>query len=322
MHRTRRGTELSGKLIPRSRGREAALVVSYLARTWRRRGPITQAAVDDQLLRRRSGEVVATPRRAEPRAGDARLLRVARDTHVLPRLACAPAPRARSPDCRRASRRTERSRSQPDLRPEGDVLLQGVLERAVEWERIPANPARAVRKPPLRREHAAARFRPSRWSTSASTLLDRGLLRDAVLVSLLAYAGPARRGARAHVGPHPRADDSRGARGRAGRARDDEDRPHAHRAPAHPIRGRPRRVVNRPRSAGRGVVRLPQPKRRCLERCGLAELASTDLRARSARGRARRGAGPATCGTRSGRFFSWRGRTSSRSRARPAIRRV
>jgi Phage integrase, N-terminal SAM-like domain len=28
------------------------------------------------------------------------------------------------------------------------VILQGVLERAVEWQRIPANPARAVCKPP------------------------------------------------------------------------------------------------------------------------------------------------------------------------------
>jgi hypothetical protein len=34
------------------------------------------------------------------------------------------------------------------------VLLQGILERAVEWGKLTTNPARVVRKPQARRERA------------------------------------------------------------------------------------------------------------------------------------------------------------------------
>ena len=69
------------------------------------------------------------------------------------------------------------------------VILQGVLERAVEWRRIPVNPCRAVRKPSQRRERAVHPFAPDQVERLRAHLLEHGLRRDAVLVSLLAYAG-------------------------------------------------------------------------------------------------------------------------------------
>ena len=65
------------------------------------------------------------------------------------------------------------------------VLLQGVLERAVEWQRIPANPCRVVRKPSQRRERAIHPLAPGQ----VERLRGRLRQRDAVLVSVLAYAG-------------------------------------------------------------------------------------------------------------------------------------
>lgn len=69
------------------------------------------------------------------------------------------------------------------------VILQGVLERAMEWQRIRSNPARAVRKPPQRRERAVRPFPPAEVERIRDHLLQHGQLRDATLVSLLAYAG-------------------------------------------------------------------------------------------------------------------------------------
>jgi integrase len=69
------------------------------------------------------------------------------------------------------------------------VILQGVLERAVEWQHIPANPARAVRKPPQRRDRAVRPLSPLAVERARAHLLDLGRIRDAVLVTVLAYAG-------------------------------------------------------------------------------------------------------------------------------------
>jgi integrase len=69
------------------------------------------------------------------------------------------------------------------------VLLQSVLQRAVEWRRIPHNPAKLVRKPPARRARAVRPLAPDTLERMRAWLLQRGRRRDAVLVSLLAYAG-------------------------------------------------------------------------------------------------------------------------------------
>jgi integrase len=69
------------------------------------------------------------------------------------------------------------------------VLLQGVLQRAVEWGRIPANPARAVRKPAANRIRAVRPLSPPTVEQIRFELLGAGRNGDAALVSLLAYSG-------------------------------------------------------------------------------------------------------------------------------------
>ncbi|HEX8157851.1 MAG TPA: site-specific integrase [Solirubrobacteraceae bacterium] len=69
------------------------------------------------------------------------------------------------------------------------AVLQSILQRAVEWERIRSNPARSVRRPPMRRDRAIAPLAPEAVERIRATLVDTGRVRDATLVSLLAYAG-------------------------------------------------------------------------------------------------------------------------------------
>jgi integrase len=111
------------------------------------------------------------------------------DAHVLPRLGATPL-RELDP-LTLASFRAELTSEGvgPASTRRVMVILQGVLERAVEWQRIPTNPARAVRKPPQRRERAVRPLSPLDVERLRAHLLTGGRLRDAVLVSVLAYAG-------------------------------------------------------------------------------------------------------------------------------------
>ena len=69
------------------------------------------------------------------------------------------------------------------------TMLQGMLSRAVEWERIQMNPVKAVRKPPSGRKRAIVPLAPAQVERLRRHLLAEGRLRDATLVSVLAYAG-------------------------------------------------------------------------------------------------------------------------------------
>jgi integrase len=69
------------------------------------------------------------------------------------------------------------------------VIVQGILQRAVEWGYIPTNPARVVRKPAGRRRHVVRPMAPAVVEQVRSHLLARGDMRSATLVSVLAYAG-------------------------------------------------------------------------------------------------------------------------------------
>jgi integrase len=69
------------------------------------------------------------------------------------------------------------------------AILQGVLQRAVEWRRIPVNPCRAVRKPSQRRERVVRPLPPETVELMRQELLARRRHRDATLVAVLAYAG-------------------------------------------------------------------------------------------------------------------------------------
>jgi integrase len=65
------------------------------------------------------------------------------------------------------------------------VLLQGVLERVVEWGRLQANPVKVVRKPRQGRKRLPRALLPM----TVEQLRKRLHPRDAALVSVLAYAG-------------------------------------------------------------------------------------------------------------------------------------
>lgn len=69
-------------------------------------------------------------------------------------------------------------------------LLQGMLQRAVEWGRIAHNPVVGVRKPAAPRQTPIVVLAPARVEQLRGELLGEGLRRDATMVSVLAYAGP------------------------------------------------------------------------------------------------------------------------------------
>jgi integrase len=111
------------------------------------------------------------------------------DTHILPRLGAVPL-RELTPEL------VNRFRLELEADGVGRVsigkaltLLQGVLQRACEWGRIPSNPVSAVRKPPAGRTRAVTPLPPETVEAIRERLIRRGHFRDATLVSVLAYAG-------------------------------------------------------------------------------------------------------------------------------------
>lgn len=111
------------------------------------------------------------------------------DTHVLPRLGALRL-------CEITPSIITRFRLELEAEGVGRVsihkamtLLQGVLQRACEWDRLATNPARAVRKPTAARARAVEPLTPDAVEAIRAWLLERELLRDATLVSVLAYAG-------------------------------------------------------------------------------------------------------------------------------------
>ena len=69
------------------------------------------------------------------------------------------------------------------------VLLQSMLERAVEWRRLESNPARGVRKPSQRRTRVVRPLPPKTIEAMRAHVLRHARQLDATLVAVLAYAG-------------------------------------------------------------------------------------------------------------------------------------
>ncbi|MGI8428876.1 MAG: tyrosine-type recombinase/integrase, partial [Solirubrobacteraceae bacterium] len=69
------------------------------------------------------------------------------------------------------------------------VLLQSILERAVEWRRLESNPAHAIRKPRQRRTRVVRPLAPQTIEAMRAYLIHEGRQLDATLVAVLAYAG-------------------------------------------------------------------------------------------------------------------------------------
>lgn len=69
------------------------------------------------------------------------------------------------------------------------VVLQSILERAVEWRHLDSNPARGIRKPSQRRTRVVRPLPPQTIEAMRAHLLREERQLDASLVSVLAYAG-------------------------------------------------------------------------------------------------------------------------------------
>ncbi len=69
------------------------------------------------------------------------------------------------------------------------VVLQSMLERAVEWARIDSNPARAIRKPSQARTRVVRPLPPRTIEAMRAHLRNHDHVLDATLVAILAYAG-------------------------------------------------------------------------------------------------------------------------------------
>jgi integrase len=111
------------------------------------------------------------------------------DAHVLPRLGSMPL-RDLTPDViNRFRLELEADGVGPASIRKALVLLQGVLQRACEWGRISSNPVLPVRKPPVGRARAVVPLAPETVEAIRDYLLRFRLVRDATLVSVLAYAG-------------------------------------------------------------------------------------------------------------------------------------
>ena len=69
------------------------------------------------------------------------------------------------------------------------TMLQGVMQRAVEWGRVSTNAVKLTRKPPKPHRPAVQAIPPSLIEVTRATLLADGRLRDATLLVVLGYAG-------------------------------------------------------------------------------------------------------------------------------------
>jgi integrase len=111
------------------------------------------------------------------------------DRHISPRLGGYELRQLSAEVCQRFAAELAADGVGPGARRKSLALLGGVLQRAVEWGRLPGNPMRVVRKPSDGRKRAVRPFAPATVEAMRRYLLARGRLGDATLVSVLAYAG-------------------------------------------------------------------------------------------------------------------------------------
>jgi integrase len=69
------------------------------------------------------------------------------------------------------------------------ALLSGLFRAAVTWDRVDRNPVREVKPPPVKRVRHVRPHSPERVESIRAWLLSANRLPDAMLVSVLAYAG-------------------------------------------------------------------------------------------------------------------------------------
>jgi integrase len=111
------------------------------------------------------------------------------DLHVLPRIGSLQLRELNVETAQRFAADLAVAGVGPASRRKTLALVGAVLQRAVEWGRIPSNPMRAVRKPPARPERRVRPIPPATVEAMRALLLADGRQRDAALVCVLAYAG-------------------------------------------------------------------------------------------------------------------------------------
>jgi site-specific recombinase XerD len=77
----------------------------------------------------------------------------------------------------------------PAATREALMVLQGIFSCAINWGHVQSNPVVGVRKPSAKRQRAVTPPSPAVIERMRGELLAAGQLRDATLVSVLAYAG-------------------------------------------------------------------------------------------------------------------------------------
>jgi integrase len=111
------------------------------------------------------------------------------DLHVSPRIGGLRLREVNVEACQRFAADMEAAGVGASTRRRVLMVLSSVLQRGVEWGRIPANPVRLIRKPTAKRERAVRPLAPMAVETMRRYLLDQTRERDAVLLCVLAYAG-------------------------------------------------------------------------------------------------------------------------------------
>ncbi len=107
------------------------------------------------------------------------------DTHISPTLGAVPLRELRPDTISRWQSDRLRARAGPSTVRKSLTLLGGILQRAVESGRIATNPARLVRVAPMPRRAEVRPFAPA----AIEKMRAASCLRDATLLSVLAYAG-------------------------------------------------------------------------------------------------------------------------------------
>jgi integrase len=111
------------------------------------------------------------------------------DRHVLPNIGGVELRQLRPAVLDRFLAQLQRDGLSPASVKKVAGMLQGVLQRAVEWERIVQNPMRVAHKPRARRRIVIRPIAPAQVEQLRQHLLADGRLRCATLVSVLAYSG-------------------------------------------------------------------------------------------------------------------------------------
>jgi integrase len=111
------------------------------------------------------------------------------DLHVSPRIGGLRLRQVTVEACQRFAAELEAAGVGASTRRRVLMVLSSVLQRAVEWGRIPANPVRLIRKPTAKRARVVRPLAPATVERMRRWLLDRERQRDATLLCVLAYAG-------------------------------------------------------------------------------------------------------------------------------------